>query len=87
MKIRNLTNSPYDLQSTDGPVRLPAFGEVEGEFAGAYVELLAASRAVEIVDGEPVKRDPLDHDGDGRRGGSLPGDQSTRARGRRKAKG
>lgn len=28
--------------------------------------------------------DPLDHDGDGRRGGSLKGENSTRAKGRRK---
>jgi hypothetical protein len=32
----------------------------------------------------PERRDPLDHDGDGRRGGSLRGAQSTRAKGARK---
>lgn len=47
-KITNLTNSPYDLQGVDGPVRLPAFGSVEGEFAGEYLDLLAASMAVRI---------------------------------------
>jgi hypothetical protein len=40
---------------------------------------------------EPVeapKPHPLDHDGDGKPGGSLPGEQSTRRRGRpRKAQG
>lgn len=32
----------------------------------------------------PERRDPLDHDGDGRKGGSLRGAQSTRAKGARK---
>lgn len=30
------------------------------------------------------QKNPLDHDGDGMKGGSLSGEQSTRARGRRK---
>ena len=51
-KITNLTNSPYDLQGVDGPVRLPAFGSVEGEFAGEYLDLLAASMAVRVEDAE-----------------------------------
>ncbi len=33
---------------------------------------------------EPITTDPLDHDGDGARGGSLPGEESTVAKGRRK---
>ena len=49
-KITNLTNSPYDLQGVDGPVRLPAFDSVEGEFAGEYLDLLAASMAVRVED-------------------------------------
>jgi hypothetical protein len=37
---------------------------------------------------EAPKPHPLDHDGDGKPGGSLPGEQSTRRRGRpRKAQG
>ena len=51
-KITNLTNSPYDLQGVDGPVRLPAFDSVEGEFSGEYLELLAASMAVRVEDAE-----------------------------------
>lgn len=51
-KITNLTNSPYDLQSVDGPVRLPAFGSVDGEFTGEYLDLLAASMAVRVEDAE-----------------------------------
>lgn len=45
-KITNLTNSPFDLQGVDGPIRLPAFGSVEGEFSGEYLGLLEASMAV-----------------------------------------
>lgn len=51
-KITNLTNSPYDLQGVDGPVRLPAFDSVEGEFSGEYLELLEASMAVRVEDAE-----------------------------------
>lgn len=53
-KITNLTNSPYDLQGVDGPVRLPAFGSVEGEFSGEYLDLLEASRAVSVEDADAV---------------------------------
>ncbi len=51
-KITNLTNSPYDLQGVDGPVRLPAFDSVEGDFSGEYLELLEASMAVRVEDAE-----------------------------------
>lgn len=47
-KITNNTASPYDLPGVDGPVRLPAFGSVEGEFSGEYLEILAASQVVTI---------------------------------------
>ena len=69
VKVKNLTNSPYDLQGKGGLIRLPAFGEVEGAFADDYLSLLEASNAVRIID-------PLDHDGDGRKGGSAPAAQS-----------
>ena len=55
-KITNLTNSPFDLQGINGSVRLPAFGSVEGEFSGEYLDLLAASQAVRIED-VPAKPD------------------------------
>lgn len=70
--VKNLTNSPYDLQTTNGFVRLPAFGEVEGEFMGDYLQLLEASMAVKVID---TASHPLDHDKDGRPGGSLPAAQ------------
>lgn len=53
--VKNLTNSPYDLQSAAGFVRLPAFGEVTGEFTGDYLQLLEASMAVKVTDGEATK--------------------------------
>ncbi len=55
-KITNLTNSPFDLQGINGSVRLPAFGSVEGEFSGEYLDLLGASQAVRIED-VPAKPD------------------------------
>ncbi|WLS01737.1 hypothetical protein [Shinella oryzae] len=73
--VKNLTNSPYDLPTVDGFVRLPAFGEVCGDFTGDYLQLLKASLAVELLD-DPGKPDPLDHDGDGNKGGSKPAEQS-----------
>jgi hypothetical protein len=73
--VKNLTASPYDLQTVDGFVRLPAFGEASGEFTGDYLQLLEASMAVKVVDA-PSKADPLDHDGDGKKGGSKPAEDS-----------
>lgn len=59
-KITNLTNSPYDLQGLDGPVRLPAFGSVEGEFYGEYLDLLAASMAVRVEDAAAEPAEPAE---------------------------
>lgn len=71
-KIVNRTNSPFDLQSVGGKVVLPAFGEVVAEFDAVYLDLLRAARTVDVkLTGKP---DPLDHDGDGKKGGSLPSD-------------
>lgn len=66
-KIRNKTNSPFDLQATSGKVLLPAFGEIEAEFAPDYLDMLRKARTVDVVD------DSLDHDGDDKKGGSKPG--------------
>lgn len=59
-KITNLTNSPFDLQGVDGPVRLPAFGSVEGEFYGEYLDLLAASMAVRVEDAAAEPAEPAE---------------------------
>ena len=50
--VKNLTNSPYDLPTVDGFVRLPAFGEVDGDFTDDYVHLLESSMAVKIMKAE-----------------------------------
>ncbi len=52
--VKNLTNSPYDLPTVGGFVRLPAFGEVSGDFTGEYLQLLKSSRAVELLNA-PIK--------------------------------
>jgi len=75
-RVKNLTNSPYDLPLMGGgSVRLPAFGEVEGEFAPDYVALLRSSAAVELVSDlppvppvpelPPMPPMPVDTTGDG----------------------
>jgi hypothetical protein len=49
-KIKNLTNSPFDLNTTTGKVLLPAFGEVEAEFAPDYLQMLRKARTVDVID-------------------------------------
>lgn len=71
-EIINRTNSPFDLQAVNGKVVLPAFGEVKAEFDADYLDLLRAARTVDVK--PACKSDPLDHDGDGKKGGSLPAD-------------
>lgn len=56
--IVNRTLSPYDLPTSDGFVRLPALGEVEGEFGGEYLEILKASMAVEVIEAPKAKPKP-----------------------------
>lgn len=51
-KIKNLTNSPFDLP---GGHILPANGEWEGELPEAYLEALRASPAVRIEDSDPLE--------------------------------
>lgn len=71
-KIINLTNSPFDLQAVGGKVVLPAFGDVTAEFEPGYLDLLRAARTVDV---KPAgNADPLDHDGDGKKGGSKSAD-------------
>lgn len=96
LTVVNLTNSPFDL---DGGVRLPAMGKVTADFTDVYAEVLRLSPGVEVQFPAPddrlsdaqkadllagAKSDPLDHDGDGRKGGSPRGANATRTRGRRK---
>jgi len=39
-KVKNLTNSPYDLEDVDSFVRLPAMGEVTGQFSDVQIEAM-----------------------------------------------
>lgn len=48
--IKNLTNSPYDLQGIGGTIHLPALGEAVGEFESGYLDVLKASGAVQVAD-------------------------------------
>ncbi len=60
-----------------------------GVWAGGVLVMVERGKTVEADDFapewfEPVKAGPLDHDGDGEPGGSLAGEESTVAKGRRK---
>ncbi|EMG53159.1 hypothetical protein WYI_14012 [Ochrobactrum sp. CDB2] len=64
--IKNRTNSPYDLPTTAGLARLPAFGEVSrptadepGEFEPAYVDILEASMVVEVIRDATPSAEPV----------------------------
>jgi hypothetical protein len=74
LTVTNLTNSPFDLE---GGARLPAMGSVTGEFSEDYAALLRGAPGTRVE----VATDPLDHDGDGRKGGSAKGARSTRSKG------
>lgn len=54
MKITNLVNSPHDLATLDGPVRLPALGSVEGyyRFDPAYLAQMKAVGFFEIEEAD-----------------------------------
>lgn len=59
-RITNTTNSPYDIPSNNGMVRVPAFGTVDGEFDAEYIELLTATGSITVEDAtdeaEPVSK-------------------------------
>lgn len=64
--IKNLTNSPYDLDAVGGVARLPAFGEISDDFEPAYLQSLRDCGLYEVTDSTPS---PLDHDRNGKPGG------------------
>lgn len=75
--VKNLINSPYDVITVDGPERIPARGELTAEFDERSLAIMKQMGYFQISEAgadraavEP-DRDPLDHDGDGRKGGSL----------------
>lgn len=71
--VTNKLNSPVQLATSRGPVFLgpKATVNIDG-FAPGYEAHYRASMFFEITDVSPVKPDPLDHDGDGEKGGSVP---------------
>lgn len=72
-KITNLTNSPHDLV-----IRLPAMGTVTADFTPAYLDAMRGLGCFEIEEvGAAAQPDPLDHDGDGHKGGSAPAPASS----------
>lgn len=51
IRLKNATNSPYDIQTKQGMKVLPAQAELECELDPAYLDILKLSFAVEVVDG------------------------------------
>lgn len=47
-EIKNLTNSPFDLETLDGPKRLPALGVVSANFEPTYLTSLRAFGMYEV---------------------------------------
>ena len=70
--IKNPLNSPYAIDGEHGRVHVPARGEVTDNFTDMQIHAIRATGYFVITD--DVKRDPLDHDGDGRKGGVAPDD-------------
>ena len=57
-KLTNQTNSPFDIQTLNGPAVLHAFSTLEGDFDPAFLELLKAGRAVLVEDGGAPAAEP-----------------------------
>lgn len=52
-EIKNLTNSPQDLETVGGSARLPAMGSVKGKFTPEYLKALRASGMYEVHEVKP----------------------------------
>lgn len=70
--LKNTSGFPLDVPTLSGPVILPAYGEVIADLGAFNAEVMRQSPYVELSEGGTVKRDPLDHDENGKKGGSLP---------------
>lgn len=70
--LKNLSGIPLDVPTPAGPVILPANGELPVTLGALDAAIMEQSPYVEISEGGKPSHDPLDHDGDGRKGGSLP---------------
>lgn len=51
-KIKNLTNSPIEIQSTEGMKIIPSFGSLDGEFDPEYLNLLKLCGSVRVEDAD-----------------------------------
>lgn len=56
-KIKNLTNSPIEIQSTEGMKVIPSFASLEGEFDPEYLNLLKLCGSVSVVDANEVEEE------------------------------
>lgn len=75
--LKNLSSFPLDISTMSGPVILPAGGEVIAELGALDAEVMRQSPYVELTEGGKAnKPDPLDHDKDGKKGGSKPAEES-----------
>lgn len=72
--VKNNSSAPHDLVTIKGRVSVIAGESVEVDLDDATAAVYAHVPFFEMIsDGiEAKKIDPLDHDGDGRKGGSLP---------------
>jgi hypothetical protein len=57
-EIKNLTNSPFELETLDGPKRLPAMGSVSGRFDPVYLEALRGIGLYQVREVEEPKAAP-----------------------------
>lgn len=69
----------FTVDYNDGKIRAKAGAVVPDSIPAHRLGVLLKAKMARVPD-------PLDHDGDGVRGGSLPGEQSTVAKGRRRRK-
>lgn len=49
--VKNLMNSPVDIQAIKGVIRVPAFGEASGEFNPATLDMFKTAGWVDVVSG------------------------------------
>lgn len=74
--IKNLSGIPFDVATLNGPAILPANGEIEADLSAFELEVMRQSPTVQVIEGKAEKKpDPLDHDGDGGKGGSKPAEE------------
>lgn len=71
-RLKNLSGFPFDIPTPSGPAILPAQGEITTDLGPLEAEVMRQSPYIEIEEGGAKAADPLDHDGDGRKGGSKP---------------